>query len=61
MFEVQELYLAEPQTFFTLLAPRPTLSEANQQFSISSVFLEINSNLIHKLISFEERCNRAKA
>jgi hypothetical protein len=32
MFEVQELELAEPQTFFTLLAPRPTLSEPTQQF-----------------------------
>jgi hypothetical protein len=30
MFEVQELELAEPQTFFTLLAPHPTLLELTQ-------------------------------
>lgn len=33
MFEVQELELAEPQTFFILLAPRPTLSEPTQRNS----------------------------
>jgi hypothetical protein len=53
MFEVQELELAEPQTFFTLLAPRPTLSEPTQQVFMSSKILEISSHLLHSLIGFE--------
>jgi hypothetical protein len=44
MFEVQELELAEPQTFFTLLAPHPTLSEPTQRFFMFSKIQEISSN-----------------
>jgi hypothetical protein len=59
MLEVQKLELAEPQTFFTLLAPHPFQSLL-KKFFLSSKILEISSHFIRGLISFEERYSRAK-